>query len=438
MVDFLDDKSFVEYLLDKIQCPQPSLTDSNFNISALNFTVDYDYFTLDTLDYHTSDKEQALIELEAKVKTFIFITFYVLTFIVGFVGNSLVIYLIINIKKLQSITSLFLVSLATADLLLILVCVPIKIMEFLTHQWILGKAMCKIYHYLHTLTAICSVMNLTAMSLERYFAILHPLEAKIRCTYRRAKIIIFLIWIFSFITTMPILLGKRIVQMGIDPIDICSKVWCKTPWRIFETYRTLILLIIPFFIMGYCYIRISAELYQLPIKKKHKDNKLFNHNSSQPSETENITLQTEVSQSFSKASSSVPLLTKTLPGKNVSFRSHADDVATRRQIIRILMSIVGIFFICWAPYTINNLLIAFDVIPRFATGINWYFRIIFHLLAYSNSCVNPIVYGFMSKRFRDGFRKAFCSTVTDNNYATSIEMQQKQSVTETTRKTKPI
>ncbi|KAK3590831.1 hypothetical protein CHS0354_012426 [Potamilus streckersoni] len=35
-------------------------------------------------------------------------------------------------------------------------------------------------------------------------------------------------------------------------------------------------------------------------------------------------------------------------------------------------------------------------------------RIAFSLMAYTNSCVNPIVYGFMSKNFRKSFQHALC------------------------------
>ncbi len=148
--------------------------------------------------------------------------------------------------------------------------------------------------------------------------------------------------------------------------------------------------------------------------------------------TENITLQTEVEGSFTKPSSEGPLLKKSpaiTTGKNISFRSHSDDEATRRQIVKILMMIVGIFFVCWAPVTINNLLMAFELVERLNVGIHWYLRIVFHLLAYVNSCVNPIVYGFMSKKFREAFKKLFCSQNIDNIFV-SIEMHHKQSTSQ--------
>jgi hypothetical protein len=54
-------------------------------------------------------------------------TTYALTFMLGFFGNILVIFSIFYLKNLQSITNMFLVSLATADLLLIIVCVPARV-----------------------------------------------------------------------------------------------------------------------------------------------------------------------------------------------------------------------------------------------------------------------------------------------------------------------
>ena len=52
---------------------------------------------------------------------------YILTFIFGSVGNSLVIAVILKYRRMRSVTNIFLLSLAVADLLLVLVCVPTKV-----------------------------------------------------------------------------------------------------------------------------------------------------------------------------------------------------------------------------------------------------------------------------------------------------------------------
>lgn len=88
-----------------------------------NYTIDYDYFTNETeyLDYEVAT-------LNDNLQKFIFsIIFYGIIFITGLTGNILIIISVLHFKMLQSITNLFLLSLATADLLLILICVPIKV-----------------------------------------------------------------------------------------------------------------------------------------------------------------------------------------------------------------------------------------------------------------------------------------------------------------------
>jgi hypothetical protein len=56
---------------------------------------------------------------------------YGTTFILGFFGNLLVIIAILRFKKLQSVTNIFLISLATADFLLIIFCVPFKVITII-------------------------------------------------------------------------------------------------------------------------------------------------------------------------------------------------------------------------------------------------------------------------------------------------------------------
>ena len=40
----------------------------------------------------------------------------------------------------------------------------------------------------------------------------------------------------------------------------------------------------------------------------------------------------------------------------------------------------------------------------------------FHVMSYANSCVNPVVYGFMSKNFRQTFKRALCSCLRGRQY----------------------
>lgn len=77
----------------------------------------------------------------------------------------------------------------------------------------------------------------------------------------------------------------------------------------------------------------------------------------------------------------------------------------------MLMAIILIFVICWAPTLIDNVLVAFGVLEKLHYGYLKPMRQAFLLMSYFNSCVNPMVYAFMSRNFRETFRYALCMCI---------------------------
>jgi hypothetical protein len=71
----------------------------------------------------------------------------------------------------------------------------------------------------------------------------------------------------------------------------------------------------------------------------------------------------------------------------------------------MLLAVVVLFAVCWGPTLIDNVLREFDVVERLSPAPLKYVRQAFALMSYANSCANPVVYAFMSKNFRAGFRK---------------------------------
>ncbi|CAB0008254.1 unnamed protein product [Nesidiocoris tenuis] len=91
----------------------------------------------------------------------------------------------------------------------------------------------------------------------------------------------------------------------------------------------------------------------------------------------------------------------------------------------MLVAVVIIFVICWGPLLVFNVLTSFEIVRPLQPGPVKYLKTVFHLMAYfnrsctqmkitffhkfsSSRCVNPVVYGFMSKNFRESFSKALC------------------------------
>lgn len=83
-----------------------------------------------------------------------------------------------------------------------------------------------------------------------------------------------------------------------------------------------------------------------------------------------------------------------------------NESRTMKQVVKMLVAVVVLFAVCWSPLLIDNVLTAYNIIPTMGTFKH--LNTAFQLMAYFNSCINPIVYGFMSKHFRDSFFAAAC------------------------------
>lgn len=76
------------------------------------------------------------------------------------------------------------------------------------------------------------------------------------------------------------------------------------------------------------------------------------------------------------------------------------------QVIKMLVTVIVLFAVCWGPLLIDNVLKAFGIVEYYNYDHLKHVRQAFAVMAYANSCVNPVVYAFMSKNFRDSFRHA--------------------------------
>ncbi|ELU09924.1 hypothetical protein CAPTEDRAFT_201974 [Capitella teleta] len=95
------------------------------------------------------------------------ITTFAFTFCVGITGNLLVLFALLGDRKARNVTSSFLVSLAIADLVFLCICVPYEVGIKMRKEWVAGEAVCKLFGFIEMLSAAASVLNLTAVSVER-------------------------------------------------------------------------------------------------------------------------------------------------------------------------------------------------------------------------------------------------------------------------------
>ena len=91
-------------------------------------------------------------------------------------------------------------------------------------------------------------------------------------------------------------------------------------------------------------------------------------------------------------------------------RRTENESRTMKQVVKMLVAVVVLFAICWSPLLIDNVLTAYEILPKMKIGKFKHLNTAFQLMAYFNSCINPIVYGFMSKHFRESFLAAACGS----------------------------
>uniref|UniRef100_A0AC35U3P7 G_PROTEIN_RECEP_F1_2 domain-containing protein n=1 Tax=Rhabditophanes sp. KR3021 TaxID=114890 RepID=A0AC35U3P7_9BILA len=85
------------------------------------------------------------------------------------------------------------------------------------------------------------------------------------------------------------------------------------------------------------------------------------------------------------------------------------QIQSRKRATNMLITVVCVFFLCYAPVHLSNLFISFDVHIDFEDeNLIAIRKFIPRALSYSSCMINPILYNFMCERFRREMKRAFC------------------------------
>ncbi|XP_052752865.1 octopamine receptor Oamb [Galleria mellonella] len=178
-------------------------------------------------------------------------------------GNCLVIAAVLCSSKLRSVTNLFIVSLAVADLLVGVAVLPFSATREVFEIWIFGDVWCSVWLAVDVWMCTASILNLCAISLDRYVAVTRPVSYPSIMSRKRAKALIAGLWVLSFVICFPPLVGwkdkkadEAETKDGWSPNPPCPWTCELTNDAGYVVYSALGSFYIPMFVMLFFYWRI--------------------------------------------------------------------------------------------------------------------------------------------------------------------------------------
>jgi len=209
---------------------------------------------------------------------------YIVMMLVSLFGNFLILFVFYYDKTMRISTNFFIFNLAICDLAILFSSAWVQILLMVNDNWLLGKHFCKISYYLQMVLIISSVLTLTAISYDRYKAILYPLKSATTDSRNKHCFIIASIWIASFILSIPTYFYRTYVEINVlgdlqitcgtiensmlilnrvnKNLDACFFILTIIFKRLYFLFNILFLFFFPLLIMAILYIVIIKKLWK--------------------------------------------------------------------------------------------------------------------------------------------------------------------------------
>ncbi|NXP79598.1 DRD3 protein, partial [Ramphastos sulfuratus] len=377
-------------------------------------------------------------------------------------GNVLVCIAVLRERTLQTTTNYLVVSLAVADLLLATLVMPwVVYLEVTGGVWTFSRIYCDIFVTMDVMMCTASILNLCAISIDRYTAVVKPVQYQYstgQSSCRRVSLMIVIVWMLAFAVSCPLLFGFNTTA---DP-SVCS---ISNPS--FIIYSSLVSFYLPFMVTLLLYVRIYLVLRQRQKKRtltrqgshststtpclahkvrEHTERKDFPNRcqgtfstclplkcSSQEMPTKRklltvFSLQrycsfcheasltktpgtTQHSRLEERRKSIKPVLEvqrlnngKTISSLKLAHQQPRMIQLREKKATQMLAIVLGAFIVCWLPFFLIHILNAHCpscyVPPGLYSASTW--------LGYMNSALNPIIYTTFNTDFRKAFLKILC------------------------------
>ncbi|XP_076341094.1 LOW QUALITY PROTEIN: trissin receptor-like [Tachypleus tridentatus] len=297
---------------------------------------------------------------------------YTFVFCCSIFGNLLVMVVVFLHRRLRTVTNFFLTNLAVADFCVGVFCVFQNLSLYLMSSWPFGNFLCKMYHFIQSLSYNTSIAILVVICVERCVAIIYPLWSKQAFTLGRLRAVITIVWLVSAIYCSP-----RLVMYGTAELPSVSgsSVECFMQRKfydseIYDVANFVFLLVIPLVIISVLYTKIAVRLWKSTVDSVEYGQVELRH------------------------------VRDVLTPKTI--------IRARRKVLRLLVAIVLCFAFCNLPFHVRKLWQYWYPYFNGTTKSSVFFTISTTLLLYFNSGINPILYAFLSENFRNSMKEVMC------------------------------
>ncbi|KAI4886073.1 hypothetical protein NFI96_008572 [Prochilodus magdalenae] len=276
---------------------------------------------------------------------------YVLVTLVNLCGNGLSMWLLLFRTSPKTPSIIFMINLTITDLVLGLV-LPFQIMyQMQGNNWTLGPGMCNILTVVFFANMYCSILTMTAISVDRYMGIVKVMRFREwrQTKTRYAVCTCVAMWAIVLVVFTPLEttdLTFKVEELNITTcFDVLKKDMLPTiaHWAAFLFVLFVVLFLCPFITTVYCYVRIICALVE-------KSNNIH-----------------------------------------------------KGRAVRLAFTVLFVFVVCFAP---NNILLLAHSVSKlfFDKSLYMYYKLTLSLSCI-NSCLDPFIYYFASKEFRRKMRQ---------------------------------
>ena len=294
-----------------------------------------------------------------KIFTIALIAIKAILFLIGVVGNFLIVIIIATNKSLHTMQNIFVFNLAVTDLFTLLVYLPLTVYKLIEVQWwVFGKFACIYILPIADIVPSVSILTLVAISVDRYRAITSANTYRSKTSTKSIAFVLIGIWSGCYLA------------VGL-PVNFAMKYLAKQKMcfvyfesnqnaKLYFMARFVILYLLPSFIIFICYTRVNKTLVH-----------------------------------------SMRFLNRSV----TAGKSRIKRMKRQKRVMAMFFAIFLTFAFCFLPF--NLLIILYNYFPgvvRRYTTMLFYTMNLASTLAIANSVCNPLILYRLSSVFRAGFQ----------------------------------